>query len=785
MAHAQRLEVEVKMLRSKNKQLEEAFANARASGSRDETDIFSPSSPTMPGAFEDVEEVAESIGSFSIGSDGAGKYHGRFAGSEYLSRLVWSDEDKHEIRPLKSLRSQLLRLSPDIAELATAAPYGIKGCEYEKSIFLPYIPPYQRAERLVRLYYEKAAWMYRPILRPEFDNAILNVLYDRDGYPSVNSLHPHRISTFFIALALGANYEHGGVGGESDSETYNLLALAALSLSSIINEVNCAALQALFLIIQYHYFTDPGTDETRWLLFGALCRAAQVIGLQRDSAPWNLDPSEVQRRRTLFWEMYTWDSWASFVNARPGAFRLEDTDCKFPDDDGFVRPDGQVEYSYHGWKFRYSATCLAPTVKFASSLKTPGYSQFLELDRRIRTFPLPSHLQSPLDESPEGWADDPSLAMQQYGVVCERESNLLYLHRAYFVKAIRHPSKNPLGHKYSPSVLAAYRSARRLISSLRGVYAKHPQLTATIWFFWSAVFSACYILGGIVVESPGCPLAPAALAELERAITFYEEGSTTRIPSTTTMLERLRDRAKIAFEQFQSGHGPQPPVDESEFPDDVAIISGRASVINRAGSSQSPNSARLSESPQSTPAGISGVTTSPITSPVASDARVYNVHGNVNMSMGGVTPDFGLDYYNPNHNPSHPQQHPQYINGTNDVNGVGGMGNLGGTGVNGISGMNMNGINGGMSHGSGGMLPPPPPHLGMDQVYGDPNLQQLYTMDLDYPYHQQDYGHSQVAALPLHGPGGSEDTWANFMQHLTTDGGPHQNGYQPQMGHLA
>jgi len=82
MAHAQRLEVEVKMMRSKVKQLEEALANARASGSRDDTDIFSPSSPPMPGAFEDVEEVAESIGSFSIGSDGAGKYHGRFAGSE-------------------------------------------------------------------------------------------------------------------------------------------------------------------------------------------------------------------------------------------------------------------------------------------------------------------------------------------------------------------------------------------------------------------------------------------------------------------------------------------------------------------------------------------------------------------------------------------------------------------------------------------------------------------------------------------------------------------------------
>lgn len=103
------------------------------------------------------------------------------------------------------------------------------------------------------------------------------MLYDHEGAPCVDLLHPHRLSTFFIALSLGAHYEQESAVGESDSETYNLLALAALSLSSIIHEVTCSALQALFLIIQYHYFTDPGTDETRWLLFGALCRAAQIV----------------------------------------------------------------------------------------------------------------------------------------------------------------------------------------------------------------------------------------------------------------------------------------------------------------------------------------------------------------------------------------------------------------------------------------------------------------------------------------------------------------------------
>jgi len=192
------------------------------------------------------------------------------------------------------------------------------------------------------------------------------------------------------------------------------------------------------------------------------------------------------------------------------------------------------------------------------------------------------------------------------------------------------------------------------------------------------------------------------------------------------MLERLRDRAKIAFAQFQSGLGPQPTVDESEFPDDVAVISGRASIINRSGSSQSPNSTtRLSESPQSMPMGISGVTgtISPTTSPVISDARAYNLHGNVNMSMGDAMQDLGLDYYNPNHNPSHPHQHSQYMDGANGMNGAGGVGGMNGLNVNGMAGMN--GMNGSMGHVNGGMLPPPP-HSGMDQMYRDPHSQQQY-----------------------------------------------------------
>ena len=129
------------------------------------------------------------------------------------------------------------------------------------------------------------------------------------------------------------------------------------------------------------------------------------------------------------------------------------------------------------------------------------------------------------------------------------------------------------------------------------------------------------------------------------------------------MLEILLDHAKIAFAQFQSGLGPQPTVDESEFPDDFAIIGGRG---NRSGSSQSPNStSRWSESPQATPMDISGVmeTASPDASPVASDAEAYNVYGDMDVSMGDVMQDPDLEYYNPKHSSSYPRRRPPYYSG--------------------------------------------------------------------------------------------------------------------------
>jgi hypothetical protein len=175
---------------------------------------------------------------------------------------------------------------------------------------------------------------------------------------------------------------------------------------------------------------------------------------------------------------------------------------------GFPR---RLNGSGHAWKFRCSASCLSLSVQHVFNTKFSPYSAVFELDKRIRKFPLPLHLQSPVpsSENSRPWSRDPPHAMQQYCVVCERESSendltrplyslftyaftdLLYIHRSYFAQAIRESSANPLKHEYAPSVLATFRSASRIISSLKGLYAVHPVLTSRVWFFWSGTFSSC------------------------------------------------------------------------------------------------------------------------------------------------------------------------------------------------------------------------------------------------------------------------------------------------------
>ncbi|KAF8074813.1 hypothetical protein FPV67DRAFT_1665576 [Lyophyllum atratum] len=584
MAQAQRLSEQVKSLNSRVRELEAALAHNRRTG--DTIDAQTSSHSDVCYDDDGVTAVSEAIGSLSLGLEGQAKYHGESAGSEYLQDLL----PREETQPSTSRAP--VNLPDEILALMHAFPFGLKDCPYNKSMFIRYLPSRQRTVDLACIYYRSVAWMYDPISSDDFSTSILEPIYGADGYPSTDALHSHRLAVFFMVLANGNLYD-SHPSAVAVAEHYYALARAALSLDSVLLEVTCATVQALFLVFRFSYNASQADKEERWLLTGLATRVAHTIGLLPDGASNLMKYSGVAV--SLFWELFTWENWSSLVHGRPGSLFIQHADCKFPEDlEPSVDRSGERELGFHAWKFRYSAECLSISVEHVFSTRAPPYSALMGIDQIIRNYAIPRHLRCPdgTSDTTISWSRDPAKALQQYCALCVRDSNLLYIHRSYFAQAIREASDNPLRHKYKPSVLATYQTSCRLINALKDLYPVCP-LAGDVWFFWSGIFSSCVVLGALVVKSPGCALAKDAMRELETALPFFEDGSQLcRPPLVLAFLQKLYRRAAASYTAFRTGRDNGIAADSGSSnnePDDLEVVGGRKAVITTKSNPNSPS----------------------------------------------------------------------------------------------------------------------------------------------------------------------------------------------------
>ena len=66
---------------------------------------------------------------------------------------------------------------------------------------------------------------------------------------------------------------------------------------------------------------------------------------------------------------------------------------------------------------------------------------------------------------------------------------LFYMHRGFFAHALEECPNDPMGSKYSPSVLAAYTGACTFVGLVESLFRQHPALTERMWFVFTHVFS--------------------------------------------------------------------------------------------------------------------------------------------------------------------------------------------------------------------------------------------------------------------------------------------------------
>ena len=70
-----------------------------------------------------------------------------------------------------------------------------------------------------------------------------------------------------------------------------------------------------------------------------------------------------------------------------------------------------------------------------------------------------------------------------------KKTDLLYLHRSFFARAISDHPKDPLGSPYGTSVIAAYRSAGSLVAMMRNLHTQLKEPSERMWFLWTHMFS--------------------------------------------------------------------------------------------------------------------------------------------------------------------------------------------------------------------------------------------------------------------------------------------------------
>ncbi|KAI0794297.1 fungal-specific transcription factor domain-containing protein [Fomes fomentarius] len=529
------------------------------------------------------------MGTLTIGEHGESKYFGRSAGSETMLATSGVD-DESEIAPL---------LEPELGNCAIAFPMTIieDGSDALVERLEAHLPPQTRAWALCETYMGHMTWWSRPIKRDELIDDILVPIYNCKKDPTKRSYHrdatddedkcPHSLAVLFFVFALGSLVDLTLPPCSAEAELYYRLGRAAISLRSIFDSAEIQTVQALTLMGQYHSIcTQRYTLESAWRIMSLASKLAQSVGLHRDSAQWNLDPKQVQRRRNLWWELSTIEVIHSMNMGRPPATTLDHCDCELPDDEEGVDDDETTLHGYWHFKHSFSRDVYSIVNDGMLSAKPPSYAKILEYDRQIRQTTLPNvRLYLRPDEANYS---NPSIVLKSFFLSHFRSITMIHIHRTFFAQALLDHPTNPLSSPYAPSFLAANRCASILLRSFLHHWNRSPEICSRFWGMWTHAFSAAIILGSTVTRAPHVTMAPSALTDLELAVDLFERGAqiSVRARQALPILRNLKDRAMRAFNEYRNRHTIPSSLDiqlrigpEDQFQDELAMFGGQTRVV--------------------------------------------------------------------------------------------------------------------------------------------------------------------------------------------------------------
>ncbi|KAJ6467881.1 hypothetical protein C8R45DRAFT_1079221 [Mycena sanguinolenta] len=501
-------------------------------------------------------------------------------------------EPRSAIKPSKTLRMSSKECSPPAAEtfrLACQATFcdhihsADLGLRHESVSPLPWetlsfetlllqLPDVPGAWALYEVYVADASWYATPILPDE-----LHELIERVYNSTSNSLEskacdasPHALAVIFFIFSLASLADLSLPAYNSRADTYFDHGCTALTRQSIYGSTDLHTIQALVLAGLYYATGGPRYDidaASRLTSMAAgLCR---TLGLHREADHARFDDITAKRRRALFWETHSLDTYQSLIlsSGHPPAISLVDISCKFPAD---TRGEGGIsEFFYTKWSFTREVT--APMAEAYTREMPPTYHQIIDFDRRLRQFLECAPLPRCFDEKT-------FLAYVRANFIPRFVGTLMvYIHRASFIQVLQDCPFSPLDSPHAASFLAAFHGASMIVKSDMRSFSLYPEHFYRWWPIWSSLVNASFIFGSIITKSCASKLTPVAFAELLEAVELVDQGAmhSSLAESNLPLLRRLRNKAMAAYGSFYPLQLNQLDLADDE---DWAIHKGKVAV---------------------------------------------------------------------------------------------------------------------------------------------------------------------------------------------------------------
>ncbi|KAJ4474365.1 fungal-specific transcription factor domain-containing protein [Lentinula aciculospora] len=508
-------------------------------------------------------EIVDALGTLTLGKLGDARYLGRSAGSESLlegSPEVESTVDEDDFIPTNEI-AQLVNSFP-------FAPDNTWDVESSTQLILSYLPEQERAWALAEGFLTHNFWYITIVSKEELIEELITPVYRflsaLDARPAdpANTfpLSPTRLAVLFICLAHGSLADLSIPMYSAESALFFNLSRASLALHPIFVSPDLATVQALTLIGSYYDTGGPNYSiEAGWIYMTIAAKLTHSLGLHRESPKWGLDDKTIQRRRAIFWELYTFDGLTSLALGRPPSLFKAHGDTPLP----FDNDDSVNDQGIHRWRMTFSRDVITAVANVTLSSGMPDYQTILDLDQLVREHPLPQKydpvrsLSSSLEDSTIAMDDEGehvgyegSLnALKGHHLTQFRAVVVMHVHRAFFAQVLLQSPSDPLSSVYAPSFLAAYRTASTMVHLNVKHFYKYPNILSRYWEIWTGLLSAGVILGLIVTRAPTNPLVANAYAELGLALDLFKMGAprSDRAKRGLNVLLRMYEKATNSY----------------------------------------------------------------------------------------------------------------------------------------------------------------------------------------------------------------------------------------------